>query len=161
MNIGIFYGSSTGNTKDAAELIAKGLDAKATDISTAKVEDLQGCDVLLLGSSTWGQGDLQDDWEDFLPNLKDVDFNGKTVAIFGLGDQDMYSEEFVDALITLHNATKDAKRIGFWPTDGYEFDESKSIVDGKFVGLVLDQDNQEDLTEERIEKWVEQIKSEM
>ena len=50
------------------------------------------------------------------------------------------------------------KLIGKWSTEGYEFDESLGCVDGEFLGLAIDYDNQDDLTEERIEAWVEQIK---
>ncbi|MGP1561277.1 MAG: flavodoxin [Helicobacteraceae bacterium] len=161
MKIGVFYGSSTGNTKSVAEDIASKLGTEATDISNASIDDLLACDVLVLGTSTWGQGDLQDDWDAFLPNLEGADLSSKTIALFGLGDQEMYSEEFVNSLGILDKATASAKRIGFWSTDGYNFDESKAVKDGKFVGLVIDADNQEDLTAERVDKWVAQIKSEM
>lgn len=160
MKIGVFYGSSTGNTKEVAQTIAQLLDTEAKDIADSSIDDLLACDTLVLGTSTWGQGDLQDDWDGFVSDLEGADFSSKTVALFGLGDQESYAEEFVDGLFLLHEAVGDAKRVGFWSTAGYEFDESKSVIDDKFVGLVIDQDNQDDLTDDRVKQWVEQIKGE-
>jgi len=162
MNIGIFYGSNSGNTKYIAEQIAKKLEVEAKDISKSSIEDLLEKDILILGTSTWGQGDLQDDWDEFLPQLEEANLNGKTVALFGLGDQEMYPDEFVDGLKILEDALGEGvKRVGFWENTGYNFDESRSLIDEKFIGLVLDEDNQEELSEERIKKWVEKIKSEI
>ena len=70
-NIGIFYGSSTGNTEAAAEQLQKefGADnARIFDVSDVKASDLEGYSNLIFGSSTWGIGDLQDDFEGFLPD---------------------------------------------------------------------------------------------
>ena len=50
--------------------------------------------------------------------------------------------------------------IGRWPTDGYEFDESLALDNGEFLGLGLDNDNQEDETEERLLIWAELIREE-
>ena len=86
--IGIFYGSSTGSTSEVAQRLAKALGAEANvfDVASADAADVAGFDVLLLGSSTWGLGDLQDDWEDFLPKLAEQDLAGKNVALFGCGE---------------------------------------------------------------------------
>jgi len=162
MKIGVFYGSNTGNTSEVAQMVAKELNTDAKDIAVASAKDLKECDVLVLGTSTWGQGELQDDWDAFLPNFDKIELDSKTVAIFGLGDQEMYDEEFANSLSVLDEAVSSAKRrIGLWSTDGYEFTSSKSVKNGKFVGLVIDADNQGDLTEERVKSWVKQIKSEM
>lgn len=164
-DVKLFYGSTSGNTESVAEMIAEALDgivSSVTNIADASAEDLEEADGLILGIPTYGDGDPQEDWEEFIPNLEEIDLSGKKVALFGLGDADGYSGEFVNALGTLYEAVKarGANVVGAWPTDGYEFDESKAIVGGKFVGLVIDQDNQEDLTEERINTWVAQIKPE-
>lgn len=159
MSIGIIYGSSMGNTEAVANSIAELLEAEVLNVADTDAETINGFDKLILGTSTWGSGDLQDDWDAF--DLDEIDFNGKTVALFGLGDQESYPDEFCDALITLYNKAKDggANIVGSWGTDGYEFDESQSVgEDGKFVGLIIDADNQDDLTQERVEAWVEQIK---
>lgn len=106
-----------------------------------------------------GWSDLQDDWDTYFPNLEKTDFSTKTVALFGLGDQEEYNENFLDAMGTIYEQVvkNGAKVVGSWPTDGYEFDESTAIIDGEFVGLALDEDNQEELSDERVTRWIEQI----
>ncbi len=160
MATAVVYGSSTGNTEGAAELIAEKLGgAEVLDIADASADDLNGFDKLVIGSSTWGEGEFQDDWEDF--DWSDVDLSGKTVALFGIGDQESYADTFCDAVGMLHEIVteKGATVVGEWDNDGYEFEESKALKGDKFLGLILDSDNQDDLTEERITKWVDSIKS--
>jgi flavodoxin I len=160
----IFYASSTGNTEEVANQIGSKLDGfEVIDIADNGVDKMNECDTVIIGVSTWGEGDLQDDWEDCLEDVQSVDFSGKKVALFGLGDQDGYPDGFVDALGIMHEevTSKGANIIGHTSTDGYEFDDSKANVDGKFVGLVIDEDNQPELTDERIENWCEEIKTEI
>lgn len=118
---------------------------------------------LILGTSTWGYGDLQDDWDMKLSILQKADLNGKTVAFFGLGDQGSYPDTFVNGMGTLYDTIqeKNVSIVGFWPTAGYEFETSLAVRDGQFVGLALDTDNQDEQTNERIQAWVEQIKKQM
>lgn len=161
MSLAIVYGSSTGNTKDAAEAIAEaiGMEADVLDVASVEPANLNKYDKLILGTSTWGSGELQDDWDAF--DWSDVDFSGKTVALFGLGDQESYSDEYCDALIHLYDEAKKkgANIVGSCSTEGYNFEESQAVNDeGNFVGLALDYDNEEDLSGERIEKWVASIK---
>ncbi len=159
----ILYGSSGGNTSDVAERIKEVYgEANLVDVADASADDLNA-DFIILGTSTWGIGDLQDDFEDFLETLEEADLGDKTIALFGLGDQDGYPDTFCDGLGILYDTVADKckKVIGFTATAGYEYDESKAEVDGKFVGLPLDEDNQSDLTDERIEKWVAQLKEEL
>jgi len=108
-------------------------------------------------------GGSAESWEEFLPKLKGVDLSGKVVALFGLGDQEGYGHEFVDALIFIYDVLVEngATVVGTWPTDGYSFEASKAVVDGDFVGLVIDHDNQKDLTDERVDAWLEIIKPEL
>ncbi|PID78991.1 flavodoxin [bacterium DOLJORAL78_65_58] len=161
--IGLFFGSTTGNTQDMAELIAEKMPnpVELKDVADCSPEDMLSYSGLILGMSTWGEGELQDDWEDFLPDMEDLDLSGKTVALFGLGDSDGYQETFVDALGIVYEKVVacGAKVVGSWPTDGYSFDGSAAVVDGKFAGLVLDVDNEGHKSEERITAWVEQISS--
>lgn len=158
--VGIFYGSDSGNTQTICEKIANKLgDAELIDVAKASKEQLQSFDNLVLASSTYGSGDLQTDWEDFIGSLSEADFAGKTIALVGLGDQDTYSDTFCDSLYHLHDKAKGGKIIGQTSTDGYTFDDSKAIEGGKFVGLAIDEDNQDDLTESRLEAWVNEIKS--
>ncbi|MDR1284965.1 MAG: flavodoxin [Campylobacteraceae bacterium] len=162
MSIAIVYGSSGGNTESVAKLIQKklGKEIDLIDISKADADKINGYDKLILGTSTWYEGELQDDWDSF--NKDSLKLEGKTVALFGLGDQDGYGGEFCDGVGTLYQLSleKGAKIVGDKnSTEGYSFEYSKAVVDGKFVGLIVDEDNQSDLTESRVEKWVESIKS--
>ena len=160
-SIGIFYGSSTGNTEVAAEKIKAllGKEAETNNIDTAEKEEIEKFDYLIFGTSTWGIGDMQDDWEDFLDVLEEVDFGKKKVALFGMGDQVNFTESFVDGMGTIYDTIYDRVTIvGAWPLDGYTFKESAAVKNGKFVGLALDKENQQDLTDERLKKWVEILK---
>lgn len=159
----LLYGSSGGNTSDVAEKIKDVYgDLELIDVADAN-EDSLDADFLILGTSTWGIGDLQDDFEDFIDTLQEADLSEKTIALFGLGDQDGYPDTFCDGLGIIYKTVADKckKVIGFTGTAEYEYDESMGEVDGKFVGLIIDEDNQSDLTDERIEKWVAQIKEEL
>ncbi len=163
-NIGIFYGSSTGNTEAAANKIAKALagnDVQLFDVSNA-VADFAAFDVLLFGTSTWGLGDLQDDWDSFVGEVKGADLSGKKVALFGMGDSSSYSDTFCDGISKIYEAVQGtgATIIGRTSTEGYSFDSSESVIDGEFAGLPLDEDNESDLTDQRIALWVEQLKKE-
>ncbi|BBG66701.1 flavodoxin 1 [Hydrogenimonas sp.] len=166
MSVGIFYGSSGGATERVAKMIkeALGIDSDLIDIADAKAEDFDRYDILILGSSTWGDGDLQDDWEDFFDEFKKIDLKGKTVALFGLGDQEEYPDTFVDAMGILYGQAVEngAKTVGGgWPAEGYDFDESRAVREGAFVGLAIDEENQEELTEQRVRKWTEGLKKEL
>ncbi|AFG36640.1 flavodoxin [Spirochaeta africana] len=161
--IGIIFGSSTGNTETAAEKLVDALgDAEAKNITEISEDDLNGYEFLVFGASTWGAGELQDDWEDNIDVLDDADLSGKKVALFGLGDQEGYPDTFVDAMGTIAEKLKagGATIVGHWPTDGYTFDDSTATEGGKFLGLVLDEENQADESDERIAKWAEQLKKE-
>jgi flavodoxin I len=161
--IGIFYGSSGGNTEGVAKNIAKKLGVGAGDIydvCKAKASDLTAYDVLLFGSSTWGLGDLQDDWEGFIKTVDSADLSGKKIGLFGCGDSSSYPDTLCDAMGKIYRTVMDkATVIGFTGTEGYSFDMSESVVNGQFVGLALDEDNESNLTEKRIDNWVEIIKS--
>lgn len=157
--IGLFYGSDTGTTEEYAEKIkdAFSKEVELHNIADSSKEDIEAYDNLILASSTWGDGDLQADWEDFEANLSDIDFSNKTVALVGIGDQGTYGDTFCNALGHLYEYTKAANIIGKTSTDGYDYEESTAEVNGEFVGLVLDDVNQDELTEERIQTWVNQI----
>ena len=161
--IGIFYGSSTGNTELVAEKISVlwGKDADIYNIDSATKEDIEKYDFLIFGTSSWGVGDMQDDWEDFIDVLEEVNLSKKKVALFGLGDQVNYADSFVDGMGAIYDAIYDRVEIvGSWPTDGYTFNESAAIKNGHFIGLAIDKENQQSLTDERIKQWVEALKKE-
>jgi flavodoxin I len=162
--IGIFYGSTTGNTADAAQKIQAQLgEADIFDISATPISKMNEYDVLVLGSSTWGEGDIQDDWEAVLSDLEGLDLTGKKVALFGTGDQSMFDGTYCDALGILYETLQGSQAtfIGSWPTEGYEHSDSRAVVDGKFVGLALDEDNQNNLTADRIREWGAKLKTEL
>ncbi|MFW5745317.1 MAG: flavodoxin [Spirochaetota bacterium] len=161
MSIGIFYGSTTGNTKDVAVKLQEALGGDLHNITDVDTDAIAGYDNLVFATSTWGAGDLQDDWEDFFPNLDDMDFSGKKVAIMGLGDQENYGDTFVDGMQLLAEKVEElgGQLVGFTSTEGYEYDSSEAERDGRFVGLVIDEDGQSDLTDERVRNWAADLKS--
>lgn len=156
----IIYGSTTGTCEDLAGRIAAKLGVdnviNVTDFNDSVIADN---DNLILGTSTWGAGEVQDDWYDGIKVIKGADLSGKTVALFGCGDSESYADTFVGGLAEIYNAAKEAGAniIGAVPTDGYTFDDSEAVVDGKFVGLALDEVNEDNKTDERIDVWVAQI----
>ena len=166
MKIGIFYGSTTGNTQAAAEKIKSQLESigevSLIAIGESSPAEMSNYDVVILGASTWGFGDMQDDWIGS-ETLAGANLNGKKVAVFGLGDQSGFADTFVDAIGILGNAAKEAgaELIGSWPVNGYDFNASVGMIDGKFIGLALDDDTQPELTEERITQWCIALKNEI
>lgn len=158
MKTGIFYGSTTGTTESVAEKVGTLLGADvmpATEID--KVEDY---DFVIFATSTWGMGDLQDDWMGALDTLVTKNLSGKKVGLIGVGDQSSFGDTFVDGIGTIYEAIKDKgiTLVGKTSTDGYDFSSSKAAEDDEFIGLVIDENNQSELTEERINAWVEKVK---
>lgn len=173
--VGIFFGTDTGSTRKVAKLIHKQLGDEVADkpvnINRCDADVFAKYDILILGTPTYGEGLLpgltaecsEQSWEEFSPNFEELDLTGKIVALFGLGDQVNYPDEFVDGLGELYDLVMDvgASVIGRWPIAGYDFNDSTAVEEGEFVGLVIDKDNQASLTDERIAHWVEKITSEM
>ncbi|MCE0495527.1 flavodoxin [Vibrio salinus] len=172
--VGIFFGTDTGSTRKIAKMIAKSLGDiadKPKNINRSEASDLEAYEYLILGTPTLGEGKLpglsvdcqEASWEEFLPNFDGLDLSGKKVALFGLGDQVNYPDEFVDGLGELYDYVVNcgAEIYGFWPVEGYDFNASNAVDEGEFVGLVIDKDNQSTMTEQRIAGWLEQIKAEM
>lgn len=159
--IAILYGSSGGNTEMVAKSIADLFDGEADlyNVEDVRLDDIKPYKYLILGASTTGIGDLQDDWDSFLPSFAKADLSDKTVAIFALGDSASYSSSFAEAMIMIYDAISDKTNIvGSVADEGYTYDDTMSIVDGRFVGLPIDEDNEYDKTDERIEAWVEELK---
>ena len=158
----VVYGSSTGTCEELASRIAGKLGVDSSDVLEAasiSPEQLDGYQNLILGTSTWGAGELQDDWYDGIAVIKKTNLSGKTVAIFGCGDSESYSDTFCGAMAELYNAAKEAGAnvIGSVSTEGYTFDDSDAVIDGKFIGLPLDEVNEDNKTDERIDAWVSEI----
>ncbi|MGF1494115.1 MAG: flavodoxin FldA [Microcoleaceae cyanobacterium] len=165
--IGLFYGSTTGKTEGAAEMIqaALGGDSVVTlhEISDVQGEEFGQYENIIIGCPTWNIGELQSDWEGYFDELENIDFSGKKIAYFGTGDQVGYADNFQDAMGLLEEKISGlgGATVGNWPNEGYDDGiESKALKNGKFVGLALDDDNQSELTEERVQTWVSQLKTE-
>lgn len=160
MSVTVIYGSDNGTTENIAKRIANKLQGKAVNISSATTADFEGADLLVLGSPTYGMGNLQPDWEDNLDKLQGANLQGRKVALFGLGDQSAYPDTYVDAMGLLYDevVAKGATVVGATSTSGYDFTESLAKRDGKFVGLALDEESQSSKTDDRLEAWIGQIK---
>ncbi len=163
--IGLFFGTQTGKTESIAEMIRDEFgdgEIDLHDMSNVDISDFDGYTKLIIASPTWDIGELQSDWDAFFPELDSMDFHGKTIAYFGTGDQIGYVDNFLDAVGILEAkiSERGGKTIGQWSIDGYDFNDSKAVKNGKFVGLAIDEDNQSELTDERIKSWVAQIEQE-
>jgi flavodoxin I len=153
----VVYGSSTGTCESIAQTLGEKLGADVIDVANLTAADVQGADNLVLGTSTWGAGEMQDDWYDGVKVLKEAGLSGKKVAVFGCGDSSSYSDTFCGGMKELYDAAKEAGATMVGDdvsTDGYTFDDSDSVVDGHFIGLALDDVNEDDKTESRIEAWI-------
>lgn len=163
---GIFYGSTTGTTESVARLIADKLGIapadvhEVTQLNTALAESY---DALILGTSTWGDGELQDDWYDGLKVLQGAHLSGKIVALFGCGDSESYSDTFCDAMGLLYEGLKDSgcTFVGAVDDSDYTYSASVAAADGKFVGLALDDVNESDRTDDRVSAWAAQLQAEL
>ena len=164
MEVGIFFGSQTGNCEALCQSIhdhlGEGVIQNVSDVSS---DDFEKFDLIILATSTWGSGDLQDDWDIQLSEIETANLENKFVAFVGVGDQEGYGETFCDGVGIIYDAIKDKKfnHIGLWPIEGYEFEGSTALRDGLFLGLILDIENQDDLSEKRIKTWVHQLREEM
>lgn len=165
MKIGLFYGSNTGNTELDAHLIEKALDSRVPgivdifNIGDVDVTKLQEYENLIIGCPTWNVGQLQDDWDIKFDQLDQLDLHGKRVAMFGVGDQYGYPDNYCDAIGIIGNqlAERGAELVGFTDASDYQFSHSLGVEDGVFLGLALDDDSEGELTEERIADWVVQL----
>jgi flavodoxin I len=168
--IAILYGPTGGNTEKAARLVAKAFGEGNTVLKP--IREVQDSDIApfkhivfggpTVGTHTWADPNQHNDWDLFLTHLYKMDLRGKTCAVFGLGDQVSYSFKFVDDIGVIADRVMEAggKLVGMVSPEGYSFDESQAFRDGKFLGLPLDEDNEPDLTEKRIQDWVELLRSE-
>ena len=161
---GIFFGSTMGTTEAVAQDIARQLgvaDADVHNVADASADQTQKYDLLVLGSSTWGAGELQDDWYGFLDKLKAQDLSGRKVALFGCGDSGSYPDTFCDAIGLIYDGLRQSgcSFVGAYVPEGYARMASLVCRDGKFVGLAIDE-SAPDKTDERVAAWCGQIKSE-
>jgi flavodoxin I len=166
--IGLFYGSNTGNTEFVAYQIKEEFDKHENgivdvhNIGASSPDQILKYNYLIFGIPTWNTGELQDDWAAFWPKLGGMNFSGKKVAIFGLGDQNGYGFNFLDAAGMLADEVmkQGGELLGLWETTTYEFAESKANIEDHFLSLGIDQDGQSGMTPARIQKWVKRVKFE-
>jgi len=164
--VGLFFGTQTGKTEDVASAVGEAAGVGAEDIGEKSAADLAGYDGLIVGLPTWNTGADSERsgtaWDEYLEEIKTLDLCGKPVAVFGVGDSVGYGDNFCDAIEELHNTFQaaGAKMIGYTDAGGYQHSDSKSVADGKFLGLPLDEDNENDMTKDRVTNWVSQLKSE-
>ena len=163
---GVFYGSTTGTTESVARTIAEKLGIPSSDVYNVSkmTADVAGSyEALILGTSTWGDGELQDDWYDGIKVLKGMDLSGKTVALFGCGDSESYSDTFCDGMGILFEDLKNSgcRFIGAVPDADYTYRSSIAVTDSNFVGLAIDDINESDKTDERVTAWTEKLKTEL
>ncbi len=170
-NCGIIYWPKDGNVENVANKIYDRFDKTKTDvydILSIKPSDLVNYDCLIIGSSTvgsetWNEVEDNNKWHVFFAALNKINLQGKVVALFGLGDQILYPNNFVDSMLVIKNEfeKRGAKVIGKWATTGYNFTDSAAVEDDYFCGLAIDEDQQYELTDERIGQWLEQLKTEI
>lgn len=169
-NMGIFCGTAGGTSMKVAKALAKEFEIEEDDVINMEddfdgIHQFEDYDVLFIGSSTWGQGDVHFSWVDVLLELADEkpDYSGKTVAFFGAGDCVKHGEHFCSALGKLYKAFTDlgAKAVGFVDKEGYTYEHSLAEMDGKLCGLAIDEHNEKGKTKERIKNWIESLKEEI
>ena len=163
--IGLFYGTSTTKTAAIAKKIKEAFGSIKIDIipiEEAWKKDFEGYDNIIVGVSTWFDGELPSYWDEVKPELESLNLKDKKIAVFGLGDQVKYPENFIDGVGILAETfeSTNAKVIGFTSIDGYKFEKSHARRGDQFVGLAIDIENQSKLTDERVKNWVEQLKKE-
>ncbi len=159
----LFYGTQTGMAEDVAgqiQAVLPHLITSCIEISRAKPADLEAEEFLVLGGSNWGDGELTDDWIDFWPKLDSIDFTGKKVALFSLGDAVAYGDSFCSAMRCLYDKVieQGGTIIGHGGTTSeYDFSYSDAVIDARFVGLAIDDMNEFAKTEARIERWAHSV----
>ena len=162
-NIGLFYGSDTGNTEVIAGLIQNKIGTDIVDLFDmydCRPTDLLKYDHLIIGLSTWHDGQLVSAFDEIEEELKKMDFSGKKIAFFGLGDQFGYADYFIDGVGIVGEIIEGngGEVVVNWSNEDYDYEKSKAdLGNGKFLGLALDEDNQDHLTDERIDEWIPQV----
>ena len=161
--IGLFYGTATAKTAAVAKTIKAAFGEDIVDIipvEQSEEKEFNAYEDIIAGSSTWFDGELPTYWDETLPELTGLDLTGKKVALFGLGDQKKYPDNFADGVGILADAFTScgATLVGETSSDDYFFNASKALKNGTLLGLVLDLENQPDQTDKRIERWVKQLK---
>ena len=161
---GLFYSYNSHKTKIVAEKIAEefGTAIESVNAETITEEEFLKYNTVIMGVPTWFDGELPNYWDEFVPAIEDMDLKGKKFAIFGLGDQKGYPENFGDAVGLMANLLiqRGATVVGETSIEGYTYESSKALRNNKFIGLILDQENQARLTPDRVKSWIKEVKKE-
>ena len=161
----IIYSFNTKKTEKIATLIQEGFNDPAIEMVNAEEisDDLfLSFDQIIMGVPTWFDGELPNYWDEFVPALEEMDLKGKKIALFGLGDQKGYSENFLDGVGIMAGIleAQDATLIGFTSTEGYEFESSRALRNNQFLGLAIDYENQGSMNKQRVAAWIEELRKE-
>ncbi|WP_172199684.1 flavodoxin domain-containing protein [Campylobacter sp. RM16188] len=162
--IGIFYATGKGDTQKACEYAAAKFGDEVKVIKAVKdvvqSNEFEGFDLLILASSSYGFGELHEDWKAKLGLLKEANLKGKKVALIGVGNQERHGDNFCGGIVEFLPFVKGASLLGAKDKDGYKFDYSSAFINGKFIGLVLDTKGDKEY-EKRIDKWASDIKAQI
>lgn len=163
--IGLFFGTSTVKTANVAKQVQKVFGDTPIDViavEEAWSKDFEKYDNIIVGVSTWFDGELPTYWDEIVPELNSLNLKGKKIAIFGLGNQVEYPENFVDGIGLLAEIFEScgATIVGLTSPKGYSFTQSRALRDEKLLGLAIDKESQNDKTPERVKNWVEQLRKE-
>lgn len=161
----IIYSFNTKKTGKIASQIKEGFNDPAIEMVNAEeiTEDVFfSFDQIIMGVPTWFDGELPNYWDEFVPALEEMDLKNKKIALFGLGDQKGYAENFLDGVGIMAQVleAQGATLIGFTSTEGYEFESSRALRNDQFLGLAIDYENQGSMNKQRVAAWIEQLKEE-
>jgi len=161
----IIYSFNTKKSGKIASQIKEAFDDPSIDMVNA--EEINGptflsYDNLILGVPTWFDGELPNYWDEFVPELEDLKLKGKRIALYGLGDQKNYGENFIDGVGIMGEILEScgASLVGLTSVSGYEFEHSRALRGDHFIGLAIDFENQGTKNKARVASWVEQLKKE-
>jgi flavodoxin I len=164
--IAIVYSFNTQKTgkiaKRIKEAFGKGANIEMVNVEEVTAEEFLQYNNLICGTSTWFDGELPNHWDEFVPELEEMDLNGKQIALYGLGDQKGYPENFLDGMGILGEIleAQGAKLVGFTSTEDYSYESSRAERGGQFIGLGIDFENQGTKNKERVNGWVDKLKLE-
>lgn len=161
----IIYSFNTKKTGKIAERIRESFNDERVEMVNAEViteEIFMSFDQIIMGVATWFDGELPNFWDEFVPALEDLDLSGKKIALYGLGDQKGYPENFLDGMGVMAEILEEqgATLVGFTSVEGYEFESSRALRGEQFAGLAIDYENQGSLNKERVAAWVDQLRKE-
>jgi flavodoxin I len=159
----IIYSFNTKKSGKIADQIKEEFNDDSVELVNAEditEEIFTSFDQLILGVPTWFDGELPNYWDEFVPAIEDMDLSKVKVALYGLGDQKGYPENFQDGMGLMAEIleAQDAEIVGLTSIEGYTYERSRAQRGDNFVGLAIDYENQGSLNKERIPAWVVELK---